>query len=88
MLCPRLSEQTSFGHNSAQSPANFNMLTLSLTSKFFSDLLSDIKQLSCVKVPNLIILSKYVWHVSIISHLCLSSDVNFSSFQLSLLVVF
>ena len=45
-----------FGRNSAQSPSNLNFWTFAVTSKHFSNHDENIKQVSCVKVPNLMVL--------------------------------
>ena len=53
-----------FGHNSTQSPPNFNYLTFSITATlFFCFFNKNIKQLSCVKVLNLMVCVGTILHV-------------------------
>ena len=55
IFCTGLSVQF-FGRDSTQSPSNLNFWTFSVTSKQFSNYDKNIKQVSCVKVPNLMVL--------------------------------
>ena len=48
-----------FGRNLDQSPSNLNFRTFSVTSKHFYNHNKNIKQVSCVKVPNLVLLCKH-----------------------------
>ena len=55
--CPVLSEQIFFGHNSAQSPPNFNFSIFFMTSKLFSLFNKNIKQLWLILLKQLL----HIW---------------------------